>query len=228
MSEEEPKVKTPDEIDGEVHEFENEECGKVRYADELDRDPVMVKEETILKEDRIAKGVVEKKELSHRLDELTKDFYLFNLYPIYLVLGSDSTFDLVYQYGAFIGVDKIEDVISYKAPSPLFDGLGDHCCSLTGIPKHHKSKFRKFIVQTVYPDHRYGEQTYWRPKCYELGMVTPGTVSAPAPVDVFALSGAACEFYPAPKDNGLFTFFKRQPDKEIVAEANRFFAKIGE
>jgi len=212
---------------GDVEHFVNSEGSVVHHETEVPIDMLEpVSEETFKEEEKIDGGHAGSKPVkSYKLDELTQDYYMFTLAPVYYTIQSNSSFDLVYQFGSFLRVPELKDVISYQSPSPIFDGLGDWNFFLQGLPKDYAELFRKFILQAVFPNTEVTPYQYWRVSYYSEMVLTPGVISNPAPIDIFLPTGIDCQFLPNKMSNGAYSFVKTKPEKWVVEEAQRFFLK---
>lgn len=189
--------------------------------------PISVSEETFMPEEKLAEGRLAAKPLSHKLDELVNDFYMFSLATVYYTIRAKATFDLIYQFGAYLKVQELKNVITYRSPSPIFEGLGDWNFILQGIPRKYGELFGLFVEQAVFPDYTVKPHQYWRVARHKVPMFTPGVLSSSAEVDLFVPTGIDCQFVPVRRPNGVYGFAKRAPNKAIVQEAYRFFEKTG-
>lgn len=189
--------------------------------------PIPVKGETFMPEERIPDGRTQSQQLSHKLDELSREFYLFSLATVYYTIRAKATFDLIYQFGAYLKVPALKNVVTYRSPSLIFEGLGDWNFVLQGIPREYGELFRLFVEQAVFPDYTVTPHQYWRVRRHSVPMFTPGELSAAAEVDLFVPTGIDCQFVPVRRPNGVYGFTRVAPDKGIVQEAYRFFEKTG-
>jgi hypothetical protein len=196
------------------------------HGSQLGKRAEHVAEETFKPEEDIDKGRVEAKKLkSFKLDELTKDYYLFTLAPIYYMVPVKV--DFIYQFGRDLMLDKVEDVVTYTAPSPMFMGLGDWGYVLQGVSIKHKSLFKTWAKQLVFTDQSKVPNQYWRINVDSVPMLTPGHISTAAQIDIYTPSGVDFSFQPVRKPNGVYSFRKLPPEKWVTDEAYRFFIKTG-
>lgn len=232
MSEKTPEEKVDEVIPKPVkkaEDFENvmvDRAAGVKHGSQLGREPEYVAEETFKPEEPIDTGRVAARRISeYKLDELTKDYYMFSLAPLYYMLPIKV--DLLYQFGKDLQLDRVKDVITYKSPSLMLKGLGEWGCILQGIPAVYKDLFGTWARQLVFPDRRVSPYQYWRVSSCEVGMLTPGVVSTAAPVDVFLPSGVDFSFQAVRLPNGVYGFKKVPPQEWVAEEARRFFIKTG-
>lgn len=198
--------------------------GKPVLGSQLGREPEYVAKETFKKEEKIDYGKATKKKVTGtRLDTLSKDYYLFTMAPVYYMLPVKV--DFIYQFGVDILLEEVDDVILYRAQSPLFTGLGEWGLILHGIPHEHKELFSTWVNQLVFPDRTVKPNRYWRVNNTTVAMLTPGVVSTTADVDIYTPSGIDCSFKPVLQPDGQYGFVKKEPEEWIVNEANRFFLR---
>ena len=212
---------------GNVEVFESE-TGVTKHGSVLGREPEYVNEETFKKGEAINHGRVKTKDLSHKLDELAKDFYFVSLATVYMTIQARGSLDLIYQFGEHLDLGTVEDVVTYRAPTPIFTGLGDWDYVLQALPLRYESLFRTYVEQAVFPIYNTNPKQYWRIKCEKILMPTPGVISVPTPVDIFVPTGVQASFRVARKANGVYGFVKQAPEAWVVEEALRFFEKTGE
>jgi len=197
-----------------------------KHGSDLGREPEHVKGETFKAAEKIDTGRVQARKIEkYKLDELTEDYYMFSMAPVYFMIPIKV--DLIYQFGKDLSLDRIKDVITYQAQSAMFAGLGEWGHVLQGIPKVHKSLFKTWAEQLVFPDRTKVPNQYWRLGIESVSMLTPGVISTSAPIDVYLPSGVDCSFNTVRRVNGTFGFKKQPPETWVVEEAYRFFTKVG-
>lgn len=199
-------------------------------------EPLYVQSETFVAEGRIESGQVRQQELSHRLDELTNDFYMFSLAPLYLTClwddrKNDVKFDLIYRFGVEMKVPVVPQVVRYVSPLPLFQGdAGEWDCLLNGLPKGDSltKLFPRWVEQLVFVDRERRPMQYWRVNCTTIKITTPTVVSAPASIDVFLPTGVDKCLGVSPNQDGTYRYVQHPPEAWVVEEAMRYFGETHE
>jgi hypothetical protein len=163
-------------------------------------------------------------ELTHRLEDLEKEFFLFTFAPVYAVTGF--THDVVYQFGSAMSLDRIPKVLQYIAPLPLFQGEGNWVFRLQGIPKERGTLFDRFVLNMVITDLERIPKTYWRVNSEEAFVYTPGVVSEGVKVKVYVPTGIDYRIQSYASVGSPIQFSRREPDSWVVAEAQRYFAAL--
>lgn len=216
---EQPKVLKPEDfphVDKDVR-------GRGRHGSDLGREPEYVEEETFRPSEPIDHSREKTKKLSHKLDELAEEFYLFSVATLYWTIRSEKPLDFIYQFGQNLKIGRIHDVITVQSPSPIFHGVGDWNFIIQGLPSKYTRPFQLYMQQLVFPDYSRKPYGYWRVNRCECSVYTPGVVSGPATIDVFVPTGVDHCFVPVRLANGVHGFEQRPPEKWVVREAFRFF-----
>ena len=206
-----------------------------RHSSATGEEPVNVSEETLVSEGKIESGQVQQEVLSYRLDELTKDYYMFSLAPIYLACLWDEAkneikFDLIYRFGVEMKMAKIPKVVQYQSPVPLFDGnagIWDHL--LQGLPRENNLPylFGKWMEQLIFVRREKNPVEYWRVNRRVIKIQTPTVVSAPAEVEVFLPTGLDKRLdLSAVRADGVHTYTQLPPEDWVTEEAMRYFGEI--
>lgn len=217
---------------------------QVRYQDPNDsrivttletatgEEPIYVKEETQVGKAKLERVGVESQQLPFRLDELTREFYMFSLAPVYLCALLDRKLmrpklNLIYQFGVELKMDRIPRVVSYKAPVPLFHGgMGDWDYSLEGLPRDLMYLFSGYVTQLVLIDREVSPIQYWRVNKRTVTIFTPLAVAAPAEVDIFLPSGLDGRLDVVENVDGTWSYVRLPAEKSVVEEASRYFERM--
>ena len=200
----------------------------VEEHDELPGGMVATDDTKVTKEEPVDSGRAEVEKLPYRLDELTTDFYMFSFAPVYLVTGFEH--EIVYQFGSSMGLDRVPKVVSYRAPVPLFEGLGDNWSFyLQGLPRKLGNLFKKFVMNMVIVDREAKDangnpnQQYWRVNAETHRVLTPTVVSAPAEIDVFVPTGMDYRYMSQMDTTGRVTFVECPPQIEVINAGRAHF-----
>ena len=220
-----------------VNEFRDAESPDkilTRHVSATGEEPVYVDEETFVSEGKIESGQVQHENLSFRLDELTKDFYMFSLAPVYLTcLWDESTgglkFDLIYRYGVEMKMTRIPRVVQYKSPIPLFNGsAGEWDHLLQGLPRQDNLPylFSKWMEQLVFVRREKSPAEYWRVNKKTIKVSTPTIVSQSAEVDIFLPTGVDKRLDVQMLPDGTYTYVQLPPEDWVVGESMRYFGGV--
>jgi len=199
------------------------------HESEWGKEPILTNNrgETALPKEKIVERQVEAENLPYRLDELTQDFYMFTLMPLYLVIPNLKP-TVIYEYARDRDLDRIK-VISYRAPVPLFSNMCGAEFFLQGVPLEHRDLFRTYVSNAYFIGHPVGEtkREFWCANQRTVQMVTPTVVAAPAPVDVFVPTGEAFRLEMRETPSGIFEFRKHKPEQWVQEKALNYFATGG-
>jgi hypothetical protein len=132
--------------------------------------------------------------------------------------------DLVYQFGVDMHMSKVENLVTYQSPVPLFaDPMGGWEFILQNLPHNMKTLFEKYVLQTVFTRLDKKPKQYWRTNIRELTINTPGEVYSTAPVSVFTLTGVDRRLEPRVLPDGKIGFFSAPPEGWLVKQAMDYF-----
>jgi hypothetical protein len=188
---------------------------------DLGHGPVITDREIFSDAEKVENGRAEAAILSHRLDELSKDYFLFTFGPVYA--GTGFKYDAVYQFGVAMAMDRVPKVVAYNSPSPIFTGIGSWDNCLQGLPKDMGEVFDTFVLNMVIPDSVATPRQYWRINSHSMDIHTPRSVTAPAPVTVYTPTGMDYCIEPYKRPDGSVVFCSKPPEEWVVKEAQRFF-----
>jgi hypothetical protein len=194
---------------------------KVEEKHDLRGGPINTGQETFQSEERVENGRAETKLTTYRLDVLAKEYALFTFGPTYA--GTGFPYDVVYQFGVAMQLDRVPQVVAYRAPKEIFKGLGAWDNYLQGIPLDLGDLFEKFVLNMVIPDSVARPKRYWRVNSRTLDLYTPGAVCESAPVRVFVPTGIDYRIEPLTYPSGVVAFSKQAAEPWVVEEAQRFF-----
>jgi len=210
---------------------------KVTHVSELGREPIFADGEQLISEERVEHGRVvrEEKQLTHRLDELARDYYLFTFGPTYIVTRMGT--DILYEFGKDLDIGEIS-VVSYRSPLPLFRGSGDFDFVLRGVPwELVRPKFvapdagqeanllRKYALQVIMINRDVKPYIYWRVNVEAARIYTPGSLTPPTSIDVFLPTGTVGRCKLRHNPDGVFGFVKQGPEDWVVEESLRYFSE---
>ena len=198
-------------------------------------EPIYVKSDnTVLGGDKLQAGQqVQAQQLSHRLTDLAKEYYLFSLAPVYLLTLLDRKkggfkMDLLHRYGVEMKMQRLPKVVSYQSPVPLFRGdmgVWDHY--LWGLPRGTEYDFEllfpKWMEQLVLVNRDVRPVQYWRVNVERVQLYTPGEVGLPATVDVFVPTGMDVRLQTQQNKDGSVSFVSTQPEQWVIDESIRYF-----
>lgn len=190
--------------------------------DEFGMPDFLPKEETILPAEKIDRTKLDAKPTTHKLNELVRDYYIFDLFPLMRVTNVDV--DLVYQFAKDFKLNSIR-VININAAIGLYNNT-DIPFSLQGIPIQHKDLFRKYLLQSLFISNSKPRQ-YWRAYNKVCKISLPAVVAYPTDVDIWLPSGERARLDVSMRVDGTFDFVKMPPEQWIVDAALRYFTAVG-
>lgn len=183
--------------------------------------PIPTDGERALPAEKIDKSRAETIQLSYKLEELAKEFFLFTFAPVYAVTGFEH--DIVYQYGSALRLDRVPKVLQYQSPLPLFAGEGDWVFKLQGLPRESGDLFNKFILNMVISDSTKIPRAYWRVNDLDVTLYTPGSVSSGVNIKVYAPTGMDYRIGVYTAVDGTVQFCRLAAEDWVVGEAQRYF-----
>jgi hypothetical protein len=205
------------------------------HTSETGEEPLYgVKDETVLAGEKLQGGLqIRPQALSHKLSELSIEYYLFSLAPVYLLALLDRKnggfkMDLLQRYGVEMRLARLPRVIAYQSPLPIFRGdmgVWDHY--LWGLPRGTEFDFEvlfpKWMEQLVLVNRDVRPAQYWRVNTEVLQVTTPGAVDLPASVTVFLPTGIDTKLSMHSNPDGTFSFVTGAPERWVVDESIRYF-----
>jgi hypothetical protein len=198
-------------------------------------EPIYVKDDnTVMNKDKLQAGQqVRPQQLSYRLSELAREYYLFSLAPVYLLALLDRRtggfkMDLLHRYGVEMRLRRLPNVVSYQSPMPIFHGdmgVWDHY--LWGLPLNTEYDFEflfaKWMEQLVLVNRDVKPVQYWRVNTEVVQVMTPGAFDTPASVTVFLPTGMDMRLSLQGNPDYTFSFVSGPPEQWVVDESIRYF-----